>query len=122
MHHPALADYISYEMSGDTTGTHLQGEINVAYSTLCEIFGHPNAKGDEYKVDAEWKLTFILFSKFHKVATIYNYKTGKNYLEAEGKDVEVIREWHIGGKEPEVVGYIASMIIHQLETTNVERA
>lgn len=67
--------------------------VDVAYAVLVDLFGEPNCKTDGYKVDAEWIVEFmgVPFS-------IYNYKTGKNYIgDLEGLDVEFIRDWHIGG-------------------------
>ena len=73
-------------------GTCLQGYISVRYDTLVKIFGEP-CESDGYKVDAEWILEF----ENGDIATIYNYKTGKNYLGSDGQDVEDITHWHIGG-------------------------
>lgn len=83
------------------SGTYLQGEMNISYQNLVNTFGEPNGKTDEYKVDAEW-----IIQTPAGVATIYNYKTGKNYLGDEGEEVENITDWHIGGKNKEVVDYI----------------
>jgi len=88
-------------------GTSYQAEIDIAYSELVIIFGQPNRDNDGYKVDAEWggEIDGEFF-------TIYNYKTGKNYLGEEGKEVENIREWHIGGYNKKtgkkVIEYIES--------------
>ena len=75
-------------------GTSLQGNINVSYSTLVEIFGTEHSDGDGYKVDAEWMLQF----SNGVVARIYNYKDGQNYCGEDGLLVEDITDWHIGGK------------------------
>ncbi len=75
-----------------TSGTCFQGDVEIDYNTLVEIFGEPN-KGDGYKVDAEWDVEF----DDGTVATIYNYKDGKNYLGKDGLDVREIVDWHIGG-------------------------
>lgn len=75
-------------------GTSLKGYIDFDYYDLVEIFGKEHSDGDGYKVDAKWGLQF----SNGVVATIYNYKDGKNYCGAEGLDKEDITEWHIGGK------------------------
>ena len=74
-------------------GTCLQGYINTSYRDLVECFGEPHCDGDGYKVDAEWMLRF----EDGTVATIYNWKDGKNYCGEDGLAVEDITEWHIGG-------------------------
>jgi hypothetical protein len=111
---PGLSSYITWAHGGNPVDTHLHGQLNTSYDSLVRLFGSPNAKGDKHKVDAEWVLTFTLFEQFHKVATIYNYKDGKNYLGAEGLPVEEIRDWHIGARtgDGEVVGFIASMLLN----------
>ena len=80
------------------SGTCLQGYVDVSYAKLVEVFGKPHSKGDEYKVDAEWVVKF----EDGTLATIYNYKTGKNYLgKKEGQAVKNIRDWHVGGFKKE---------------------
>jgi hypothetical protein len=89
-----------------TNGSSLKGEIDIAYSHLVEVLGPPNDEGDGYKVDAEWVLEF----PDGLIATIYNYKTGRNYLGEEGLPVEQIRDWHIGGHDPRVVERVISLV------------
>lgn len=74
-------------------GSGLVGMIRADYKTLCEVFGKEHSDGDGYKIDAHWDLEF----SDGTVATIYNYKDGKNYLGAEGKAKQNITEWHVGG-------------------------
>lgn len=76
----------------DTNGSSLIGEVDAGYDELCNLFGAPTG-GDGYKVDAEWA---VLFDD-GTVATIYNWKNGKNYEGENGLPVEEIRDWHIGG-------------------------
>ena len=73
-------------------GTSLQGEIDASYQELCDLFGAPTG-GDGYKTDAEWEVKF----SDGTIATIYNWKNGKNYEGENGQAVEQIRDWHIGG-------------------------
>lgn len=82
-----------------TNGTHYVGEIQTPYVNLVSVFGLPNKKGiDNSKTDAEW----LVMTPFG-IATIYNYKDGKNYRGEEGMEVEEITEWHIGGHSKNVV-------------------
>ena len=74
-------------------GTSLQDYIEADYRTLVTLFGEPTSS-DGYKVDAEWIIQFTNGI----IATIYNYKSGHNYLGAEGLGVTEITEWHVGGK------------------------
>jgi len=82
-------------------GTSLQGGIDISYKKLVKVFGEPNAKSDGYKTDAEW----IVFT-INGVATIYNYKNGRNYLGNEGLDVENITDWNIGGRTRDVIKWV----------------
>lgn len=85
-------------------GTHLVGEITAFYPTLEAVFGVPE-KGDEYKIDALWTMETP-----EGVATIYNYKDGKNYNGAEGLETKDITNWHIGGERKEVIEYVKRAI------------
>lgn len=76
------------------SGTSLKGNIDCDYATLVEVFGKEHSNGDGYKVDAEWALQF----SNGVVATIYNYKDGKNYCGAKGLAKKNLTDWHIGGK------------------------
>jgi len=74
-------------------GTCFQGELTATYDQLVEKFGEPGDSFDSYKTDAEWIIEFEEGS----VATIYNWKNGKNYCGDNGLEVYQITEWHIGG-------------------------
>lgn len=76
----------------DINGTHFQGEVAAKYDELLAVFGTPT-DGDGYKVDAEWMLRF----DDGTIATVYNWKNGINYCGDEGKPVQQITDWHIGG-------------------------
>lgn len=76
----------------DDNGSYRVGEIDISYSKLVELFGKHDCF-DNYKSDAEWIVKYG-----NEVFTIYNYKDGKNYLGEDGKNVEEIRDWYIGGK------------------------
>lgn len=91
-------------------GTHLQGYIWIDYAELVSVFGEPTP-GDGHKVDAEW----LLQLDDGRLATIYNYKSGHNYLGPDGLDTEMIRDWHIGGNEETVVQTISSIITKHRE-------
>jgi|7_EtaG_2_1085326.scaffolds.fasta_scaffold163101_3 hypothetical protein len=83
-------------------GTHGHGSVDVEYKRIVELFGEPNSEGDDYKTDAEWQ-----FSTPFGVATLYNWKDGKNYnggcehCDCGGLDVEDITDWHIGALNQE---------------------
>ena len=79
-------------------GTSLQGYVDTTYGELVKAFSEPGA-ADRYKVDAQWLLEFADGT----LATIYNYKTGHNYLGLRGTDVEHITDWHVGGHQPEAL-------------------
>jgi len=89
-------------VSSLTNGTSLQGEINMEYVALVNFFGEPTyteEAGD--KTDAEW----IIMTP-DGIATIYNYKDGKNYNGEDGLATKDIHEWHIGGHSKAVVEHI----------------
>ncbi|CAB4129370.1 hypothetical protein UFOVP118_10 [uncultured Caudovirales phage] len=86
-------------------GTHLLDEIKCSYQMIKDAFGLPNC-GDEYKIDAEWDIEF----DDGLIATIYNWKDGKNYQGKNGTPKTRIEHWHIGGKDPIVVNRIWSIL------------
>ena len=83
------------EKTTNVGGTFLQGYIKASYDQLVKTFGEPHdPDGDNYKTDVEWAFEFADGT----VATLYNWKNGKNYLgEAEGLELNDIYEWHVGG-------------------------
>jgi len=98
--------------TNNVNGTSLKGEINCRFSTLVNAFGKPNDEYDDYKSDAAWrgKINGVVF-------TIYNWKNGKNYLGSQGKDVDDITCWHIGGYNNDAVAAVKAYI---LQETNKE--
>jgi hypothetical protein len=89
----------------DVNGTSLIGYIDEDFAKIKKLFGKPS-KGDGYKVDAEWEIEF----EDGMVATIYNYKDGKNYLGNSGTPKTKIREWHIGGHNEDVLERIQNIL------------
>jgi hypothetical protein len=87
---------ISFEVTNDfskTDGTFLQGCFTMPYDKMVERLGKPDLDGTD-KTDAEWLIEF----DDGTVATIYNWKNGKNYCGANGLNVEDMRDWNVGGK------------------------
>ena len=85
-----------------TFGTSLQGHITAPYAELVELFGKPHDFFDDFKCDAEWYVEF----DDGTVATIYNWKNGRNYCGPDAPPVEAITAWNIGGMTPEAADKI----------------
>jgi len=85
--------------------TSLQGMIDIDFKTLCNTFGE-YSDSDGYKTDAEWDIEF----EDGTIATIYNYKDGKNYDKKNGIPTEEIREWHIGGNDKRAVELVKEVL------------
>jgi antitoxin component YwqK of YwqJK toxin-antitoxin module len=85
--------------------TCLQGYIVASYDRLVELFGEPT-EGDGYKVDAEWIVEF----EDGTVATIYNWKNGRNYCGHEGYPIELITDWNIGGYKKQAVRLVDDVL------------
>ena len=91
----------------------LQGYMpaGVTYDDIVKVFGEPNGTGDGYKIDVKWEGN-INGKKF----TIYNYKTGRNYLGADAPDYRDLtgEDWHIGAEgnwdSPEGKKVVAAVI------------
>lgn len=96
---------VKNEDFGVANGTSLQGYISATFDELVNTFGEPG-KGDEYKTDAEWIIEF----DDGTVATIYNWKDGRNYCGSDGLDVEDITDWHIGGNGQRSVDLVESVL------------
>lgn len=89
----------------DVNGTCLQGYITAKYQDLVAAFGKPTPS-DGYKSDAEWEIKF----ENGTVATVYNWKNGRNYKGNDGLDVEYITQWNIGGFDDTVVGLVERVL------------
>ncbi len=76
----------------DINMTSLQGHMTVDFQNLVKVFGEPKTDVMD-KTDAEWAIEF----EDGTIASIYNYKTGNNYLGSSGTPVEEITDWHVGG-------------------------
>jgi len=85
--------------------TWLQDNMVCPYDWLVDIFGTPG-EGDCYKVDAMWIIQF----EDSTIATIYNWKNGRNYNGPEAKPVEKITDWNIGGSSEHAAKLIAAVI------------
>lgn len=88
-------------------GTSLQGYVNYDYATLCRVFGKETNNGDGYKVDASWELEF----SDGVVATIYNWKNGKNYCGSEGTATNEISNWHVGGHNKQALANVVKLLL-----------
>ena len=89
------------EKTTNVGGTFLQGYIKASYEQLLKSFGEPHdPNGDNYKTDVEWAFEFADGT----IATLYNWKNGKNYLgEAERLELNDIYEWQVGGNSDKAV-------------------
>ena len=86
--------------------TYLQGYISTNLETLKKVFGEPIKYDAGSKTDIEYN---ILFAD-GEVATIYNYKNGKNYLGDDGQAVEEMTSFNVGGKDAIVLDRIQSIL------------
>lgn len=93
------------ETEVNTGGTSLLECITANYSDLKKAFGKPHGS-DGYKSDAEWEIVF----PDGEVATIYNWKDGKNYCGRTGTPKTKITDWHVGGNNNVVVGRIKEIL------------
>ena len=74
-------------------GTSYAGEIEIDYYDIIDRLGKPQAY-DDYKTDVQWALEF----EDGCVATLYNWKDGKNYCGKDGLFPYQIRTWMVGCK------------------------
>lgn len=98
----------------ETNGTHYFGDLLATYDEVVATFGEPMKDGfDDCKSDAEWHIQF----EDGMVATIYNWKDGRNYLGEDGLETWEISDWHIGAHSPEVVSRIKAIIKEDITGT-----
>jgi len=74
-------------------GTSRIGTLSVTYAAIISQLGEPNIEDDPCKVDASWGVKHEDGRKLF----VWNYKNGKAYLGPEGRDVEDITSWSLGG-------------------------
>jgi len=89
------------------SGTGLLAYLHeLSYARIVDMFGEPLKEHfDDFKTDAQWNIKF----PDGEIASIYNYKSGRNYKGPNAPDVKDITTWHIGGNNKDVV-----FRIHQL--------
>lgn len=83
-------------------GTSLQDAFTPHYSELVAAFGEPlrwNDENSDGKVQAEWIIQF----EDGKIGTVYDWKE-------YGTPVELVRDWHIGGKDQETAARIRAIV------------
>ena len=91
----------------DVNGTHLQGYINCSYDDLTSVLGYPLESGfDDYKSDAEWDIQF----DDGTVATIYNWKNGKNYCGEHGLNLCDMTQWNVGGRSKQALEKVMELL------------
>jgi len=95
------------------SGTCLQGYIREDFHNLVKIFGDPT-DGDGYKQDAEFIIEYKDGDKT-KVATIYNYKNGRNYNGDSAPKRQNIFEWNVGGHSQEAYFTIQKILTDENE-------
>ena len=80
--------------------TCLQGSIFASFKELLKTFGPPHTKGRwGRKTDVEWAFKF----SDDTIATLYNWKNGRNYLGSDGLELNDIYEWKVGGRDKKAV-------------------
>jgi len=87
---------MNFTTTTQVSGTSLRGGIQATYDQLVAVFGQPEVFTEENsdgKIDVEWVIAFDNGT----VATIYNWKNGKNYCGADGLNVADITQWNVGG-------------------------
>lgn len=85
--------YTHNDIKINASGTSLRGYLAVSYADLIKKLGKPSEFYDDYKSDAEWLVSWY----DGEMATIYNYKNGKNYCGPSGLDIKNITLWNVGG-------------------------
>jgi hypothetical protein len=104
--------FASKDTHTGTWGTHRQGDIVMEYDKLVEVLGEPLEGSCDYKTQCEWFIEFKPKNSPNQIATIYDWKLGKQYLgEEEGEDKENIMYWNVGGFNNIVIKYLTSLFM-----------
>ena len=90
-----IVSCLKENLSPALEGSCRNGTLVCSYVDIVSQLGDPNIVDDETKVDASWGVKH----KDGRELYVWNYKNGKNYLGAEGLEVEDIEEWSCGGSE-----------------------
>jgi len=96
---------MEYEKTESIDGTFGQGTIEVSFKEIFDKLGPCHWDGEGYKTDAEWAI-----KSGDTIATLYNWKNGKNYLGDQGLEIQDITEWNIGGNSKEAVDLIYKIL------------
>ena len=86
----------------ESDGTHLIGHIKSTYANMLKIFG-PSIHSKSQKTDFEWVIKF----EDGTIATIYNINSGRKNRGMP--PIDMIIEWHIGGKKREAFDLMLSI-------------
>ena len=102
-----MQTYITHnDKALDASGTGRVGQLTkFRFSHLVKEFGAPITKNLD-KSDAVWAIRF----GDGTVATIYNWKNGKNYRGSEGLELDDIREWNVGGKTTQALHNVTEVL------------
>jgi hypothetical protein len=98
---------MKFTTNANVNGTSLAGGIRATYDQLVAVFGKPeffDLDNSDGKIDVEWAIAFDNGT----VATIYNWKNGKNYCGSEGLNVADIVDWNVGGSH-----YDAAILVEE---------
>ena len=95
-------------------GTGLSAYLTIDYDTLCEQFGEPVIRTDQYKTDAEWHVSIN-----QHFVTIYNYKNGPAY----GVDttIDQIDRWHVGSRDQESISALHGLLTRDERSHEIQR-
>ena len=95
-------DPMEYQTHNDviikTSGTGFKGKIKLDYYDILDRLGKPK-ECDGHKTDAEWEIEFYDGT----VATLYNWKNGKNFCGEKGLALYQIDKWNVGGFKREAL-------------------
>lgn len=107
-----IAYFFTTPRANDVEMSSFQGQLkNLSLKQIERAFGPASivrAPLDNYKTDAEWAMKF--HDADNTIATIYNWKNGRNYLGSEGLDVEDVVLWHVGGFSPDAVTRVCEVL------------